>query len=484
MAPNSITVAALLLSHPATAFLTNGLAITPQMGWNNWNTFACDVSEDLLVSTAQKMVDIGLRDAGYNYVVLDDCWSEGRYENRTLRPDFRKFPRGMKHVADSIHDLDMRFGMYSSAGKYTCAMYEGSLGFESEDARTWAEWGVDYLKYDNCYNEGQTGNPKTTFDRYAAMSRALNATGRPILYSMCNWGEDAPWAWAQTIANSWRATGDITDSFDRPDPRCPCTGDEGYDCVLPGFHCSVMNILNKVAAFPSKAQPGAWNDLDMLEVGNGGMNDEESKLHFSLWSAAKSPMLIGADVRSLSPSAYSIYTNPAALALNQDPLGSSIVRRWRYYVPEVDQYGQGEISLWAGNLWADNTVVILLNAGNVDRMMNTSLAEIYEDNGGSRSTQANRAYDLFDIWGNRMPNATAEQILSSNSTEGVADLGNYWLNTTATTYRDALARNDSIVLGRQVGTVQAQGTISALVPRHGVVAYRLRPIRETARDEL
>ncbi|KAG8626357.1 hypothetical protein KVT40_005302 [Elsinoe batatas] len=484
MAPYTVLGGIAALASPAAAFLTNGLAVTPQMGWNNWNTFGCDVSEDLLVSTARTLVDIGLRDAGYNYVVLDDCWSEGRYPNRTLRPDFRKFPNGMAHVANAIHDLDMKFGMYSSAGRYTCAQYEGSLGFEKEDASTWASWGVDYLKYDNCYNEGQTGNPQTTFNRYAAMSRALNETGRPILYSMCNWGEDAPWAWAQTIANSWRATGDITDSFDRPDPRCPCTGDEGYDCVLPGFHCSIMNILNKVATFPSKAQPGAWNDLDMLEVGNGGMNDEEYKLHMTAWAGQKSPMLIGSDVRKLSPSAYSIYTNPAILAVSQDPLGNAAVRRWRYYVPEVDEYGQGEISLWVGNLWADNTLVILLNAGNIDRLMNTSLAEIYYDNGAERSTQAQRSYDLFDLWGNRMPNATAEQILNSNSTEGVADLGNYWFNATAGTYADALARNDSLVLGKQVGTVEALGMISAMVPRHGVVAYRLRPVRGAVRDEL
>ncbi|PSK36014.1 hypothetical protein B9Z65_5829 [Elsinoe australis] len=484
MAPLGIVGAIAALASPAAAFLTNGLAVTPQMGWNNWNTFGCDVDEELLVSTAQKLVDIGLRDAGYNYVVLDDCWSEGRYENRTLRPNFQKFPNGMAHVANAVHNLDMRFGMYSSAGKYTCGQYEGSLGYETEDATTWASWGVDYLKYDNCYNEGQTGNPKTTFDRYNAMSKALNATGRPILYSMCNWGEDAPWAWAQTIANSWRATGDITDSFNRPDIRCPCTGDEGYDCVLPGFHCSVMNILNKVSAFPSKAQPGAWNDLDMLEIGNGGMNDDEYKLHFSMWAATKSPLLIGADVRNLSAAAYSIYTNPAILAISQDPAGSSIVRRWRYYVPEIDEYGQGEISMWSGSLWADNAIVVLLNAGNVDRQMNTTLADIFVDNGGSRSPQAQMSWDMFDLWGNRMPNATAEAVLSSNSTEGVAELGNYWLNTTATTYKDALARNDSLVLGKQVGTLQPQATITAMVPRHGVVAYRLRPVRQAARDEL
>ena len=186
----------------------------------------------------------------------------------------------MGYVADQLHGMGLSFGMYSSAGRYTCAEYEASLGKEKQDAATFAGWGVDYLKYDNCFNEGQEGNSMITYNRYRAMSDALNATGRPILYSMCNWGTDYPWNWASTIANSWRITGDIYDSFDRPDTRCPCTT---WDCNLPGFHCSVMNILNKVAAFVDKGRPGGWNDLDALEVGNSGMTDDEYKLHMTMW---------------------------------------------------------------------------------------------------------------------------------------------------------------------------------------------------------
>ena len=194
----------------------NGLAVTPAMGWNNWNAFECDVSEDLLLETAQKMMDLGLKDAGYQYVVLDDCWSAGRYENGSLKPDFTKFPNGMKDIGDKLHALGLKFGMYSSAGYLTCAKYPASLGKEDIDAQTFADWGVDYLKYDNCYNGGQAGTQKLTYDRYKTMSDALNRTGRPILYGMCNWGEDGPWNWAQTMANSWRMSGDITDSFSRP----------------------------------------------------------------------------------------------------------------------------------------------------------------------------------------------------------------------------------------------------------------------------
>ena len=229
------------------------------------------------------MVDYGLRDLGYNYVILDDCWSAGRTANGTLQPNMTRFPNGMGYVADKLHGMGLMFGMYSSAGLYTCAKYTASLGREVQDANTFASWGVDYLKYDNCYNEGQSGTSLITYNRYNAMSKALNQTGRPILYSLCNWGEDKPWNWAQTMSNSWRMSGDIYDSFDRPDARCPCTGDDGYDCQLPGFHCSVMNILNKMAAIQSKSQSGAVNDMDGLEIGNGGMSDDEYKLHFSMW---------------------------------------------------------------------------------------------------------------------------------------------------------------------------------------------------------
>jgi alpha-galactosidase len=190
---------------------------------DNWNAFGCDVSEALLTQTAELIVDYGLKDLGYHYVILDDCWSAGRNasNNNSLIPDTMKFPRGMAAVADDIHALGLGYGMYSDAGKYTCGGYAGSLGYETVDANTFAGWGVDYLKYDNCFNMGQAGNQMISEARYAVMSNALNATGRPILYSLCNWGEDYPWNWGPTIANSWRISGDIWDSWDMADARCP-----------------------------------------------------------------------------------------------------------------------------------------------------------------------------------------------------------------------------------------------------------------------
>ena len=341
------------------------------------------MSEDLLLQTAQKMVDIGLRDAGYHYVVLDDCWSSGRSANGSLVPDAKKFPNGMAHVAARIHALGLGFGMYSDAGSQTCGRYAGSLGHEEQDARTFASWGVDYLKYDNCFNEGQSGTPLITYERYKKMGDALNATGRPILYSMCNWGEDYPWKWAQTVANSWRMSGDIVDTFDRPDPRCPCTGDEGYDCALPGFHCSIMNILNKVSAFVDKGISGAWNDLDMLEVGNGGMSDAEYVTHFSMWAAVKSPLIMGNDVTKLRAPDLAILTNPAVLAVSQDPLGSSAVRRWRQPANATDRFGQGETQMWSGALHGGDALVVLVNAGPADADMAATSEDIFWDAGPS-----------------------------------------------------------------------------------------------------
>lgn len=261
--------------------VNNGLARTPQMGWNNWNSLGCEVSESLLLETSKKLIETGLRDVGYNYVVLDDCWSDGRGSDGYIRVDEGKFPHGMKYIAQHLHANGLLYGMYSSAGELTCARFEGSLDWERQDAESFASWDVDYLKYDNCYHRGRFGHPEVSFNRYNTMWRALNATGRPILYSLCSWGEDYVHTWGMSIANSWRVSGDIYDSFTRPDVLCPCTDAADPHCVAPGSHCSVLNILNKVAPYTDRGQPGGWNDLDMLEVGLGGMTDDEYVAHFS-----------------------------------------------------------------------------------------------------------------------------------------------------------------------------------------------------------
>ncbi|KAF2462248.1 alpha-galactosidase precursor [Lineolata rhizophorae] len=463
----------------------NGLARVPQMGWDNWNAFGCDVSEDLLLGTAEKIVQLGLQDVGYHYVILDDCWSAGRDDNDTLVADSEKFPNGMAHVADRMHDLGLGFGMYSSAGAMTCARYAGSLGFEEKDAQTFASWGVDYLKYDNCYNEGQTGDPLTTFNRYKIMADALNATGRPILYGMCNWGEDSPWKWAQTIANSWRMSGDIFDTYNHEDVRCPCSGDEGINCALPGFHCSMANILNKVAPFVDKGNPGAWNDLDMLEIGNGGMTDTEYKLHFTMWSAIKSPLIMGNDIRSMDAPSLSILLHAPILALSQDPDSTPAYRRWRHRNAPAHGAGPNETQLWTQSLSGGDRAIFLLNLGDENATLSTSLADIFFDSGGARSDEAQMNWDVFDLWANRMSNEVAGQVVEANSTRGVNITSTYF-NATEMSWADGLAANDSRLIGQWVGQMTAGMDWEVEVEPHGAMAYRLRSVGGTSRkrDEL
>jgi len=285
-------VAVLCLCAVALA-LDNGLGRTPQMGWNSWNKFACNINEELIKNTIDTLVDTGLVAAGYNYINLDDCWQVSRDQNNVIVADPKAFPSGIKALADYAHQKGMKFGLYSDAGTGTCQGRPGSLGYEDIDARTYAEWGVDYLKYDNC-----NADPRTPEERYPIMRDALNKSGRAIFYSMCEWGVDDPAKWAKTVGNSWRTTGDISDSWS-----------------------SMITIIDKNDKWADYAGPGGWNDPDMLEVGNGGMTYDEYRTHFSLWALAKAPLLIGCDVTKRDPETFEILMNKEVIAVNQDPLG-------------------------------------------------------------------------------------------------------------------------------------------------------------------
>ncbi|WP_371652107.1 NPCBM/NEW2 domain-containing protein [Streptomyces sp. NBC_00224] len=286
---------------PAAA-VDNGLARTPQMGFNNWNSTHCraEFNEAMVKGIADTFVSQGLKDAGYTYVNLDDCWAlPDRDASGNLVPDPVRFPHGIKAVADYVHSKGLKFGLYSSAGTKTCDVlgFPGGLGHEQQDANLWASWGVDYLKYDNCNNSGVDAK-----QRYKAMGDALTAatrsTGRPILYSICEWGSNQPWTWAPAVGNSWRTTGDISDSWS-----------------------SMISIAHQNQSLAPYAGPGAWNDPDMLEVGNGGMTDTEYRTHFSLWSQMAAPLLIGSDLRTASASTLAILKNTDVIAVDQDPLG-------------------------------------------------------------------------------------------------------------------------------------------------------------------
>ncbi|MFF5494379.1 glycoside hydrolase family 27 protein [Streptomyces aquilus] len=280
-------------ARPAAA-LGNGLALTPQMGFNDWNAYGCNVSEALIKSTAQAMHTNGMQAAGYSYVNIDDCWmTHNRDSGGHLVPDPAKFPDGIKGTADYVHSLGLKLGIYEDAGTATCAGYPGSLGHESTDAQTFASWGVDYLKYDNCNNNGVSAR-----SRYTAMRDALAATGRPILYSLCNWGQDNVWTWGADVGNSWRTTGDISANFD-----------------------SMLSIFHSNVGLASYAGPGHWNDPDMLEVGNGSMTATESRSEFSLWAEMAAPLIAGTNIPSASAETLSTLTNSRVIAVDQDPLG-------------------------------------------------------------------------------------------------------------------------------------------------------------------
>ncbi|WP_208885432.1 NPCBM/NEW2 domain-containing protein [Streptomyces sp. PBH53] len=283
---------------PAAPSPADGLARTPPMGFNNWNSTHCraEFDESMVKGIADLFVQKGLKDAGYQYVNLDDCWAlPERDANGRLVPDPVRFPHGIKAVADYVHAKGLKLGIYTSAGTKTCnsAGFPGALGHEYGDARQFAEWGVDYLKYDNCNNQGVDAK-----ERYRTMRDALKATGRPIVYSICEWGENRPWEWAADVGHLWRTTGDISDSWS-----------------------SMLSILKQNLPLAPYAGPGRWNDPDMLEVGNGGMTDTEYRSHFSLWSVMAAPLLIGTDLRKASRETYDILGNKEVIAVDQDPLG-------------------------------------------------------------------------------------------------------------------------------------------------------------------
>jgi alpha-galactosidase len=334
---------------PAANALANGLARTPQMGWNDWNAFGCNVDAKLVEQTADTMISNGMKAAGYKYVNIDDCWLEKQRDaNGNLVPDPTKFPNGIKAVAKYVHSKGLKLGIYEDAGTATCAGYPGSLGHEKQDAATFASWGVDYLKYDNCNNAGST-TKQQYIDRYRAMRDALSATGRKIFYSLCEWGDNDPWTWAPKIGNSWRTTGDIQDNYS-----------------------SMLSIFNQNVWLYPYSHPGAWNDPDMLEVGNGGMTTTEYRSEFSLWAAMDAPLIAGTDLRTISKPDLKIYTNKRVIAVDQDPLGKQAVP------VAVGGEPAGDNGLWVLSkpLANGDRAVVLFNSNDSTAKIHTTAAEV------------------------------------------------------------------------------------------------------------
>ena len=288
--------------------LDNGLGLTPQMGWNTWNKFACNINQTLIKKSIDEFINSGLVEAGYKYINLDDCWQKNRSRDGIILPDYETFPDGIEPLVKYAHERGLLFGLYSSAGNYTCQGREGSLNYEDNDAKTYAQWNVDYLKYDNCYNNGIS-----SLIRYPKMRDSLNQTGHYIFYSLCQWGQEEVATWARDVGNSWRTTGDISDNWN-----------------------SMINIIDENDKWYEYAGPGGWNDPDMLEVGNGGMTLTEYKTHFALWSITKAPLLIGCDITKMTDDIKKILTNPEVIAVNQDSLGQQghKIKRTEVELPE------------------------------------------------------------------------------------------------------------------------------------------------------
>ena len=334
--------------------LDNGLALTPPMGWNSWNTFRLEINEDLVKQVADIMVAKGFKDAGYEYVVIDDGWQIRRDEEGNIVVNPEKFPSGIKALADYVHSKGLKFGIYSDAGSHTCGGYPGSRGYEYQDARQYAAWGVDYLKYDWC----NTGNQSAP-DSYMLMRDALLLADRPIVFSICEWGTTKPWLWAPDVGHLWRTTFDIRPCWD-------CGRQTHSKGVQVENFIGFTKILDRQVGLEAFAGPGHWNDPDMLEVGNGELTYEENKAHFSLWCILAAPLMLGNDIRDLTPEVHEILTNKEVIAVNQDPRG----RQGRKVRDD------GDFEVWSKELADGSRAVLLFNRSNFATDIAFSWSEI------------------------------------------------------------------------------------------------------------
>lgn len=369
-----IAVGSLFFSAISSAQKFPDLALTPPMGWNSWNTFGCNVDEKLIREMADAMVSSGMKDAGYEYINIDDCWHGERDENGYIQENRERFPSGMKALADYVHSKGLKIGIYSDAGNTTCAGYPGSRGHEYQDARTYAAWGIDYLKYDWCDTENV--NP---IGAYTTMRDALAKAGRPILFSICEWGDNKPWEWAKDVGHAWRTTGDIY-------PCWNCDHNWGSWSSL-----GVLKILDirDLRVLRKAAGPGAWNDMDMMEVGNG-MTEAQDRSHFSLWAILNSPLIAGNDLRSMSARTRSILTNKDIIALNQDKLG----------IQAMKYYHEGDLMIFTKPLANGDWAWLFLNRGN--STLNTSydwkFHEFKDDQFGYELDFNHQSFTWRDLW--------------------------------------------------------------------------------------
>ncbi|KAB8233407.1 hypothetical protein ETB97_001359 [Aspergillus alliaceus] len=400
-----------LLSRALALVRPDGVGKLPALGWNSWNAFACNIDAPKILTAAEETINLGLKDAGYEYINIDDCWSvKGRRDPNTNRmiPDPTKFPDGIAGVASKIHDMGLKIGIYSSAGTETCAGYPASLGYEKVDAESFAEWGIDYLKYDNCgvptnwtdlYTHcvpDNTNGPKfpngtcpdnpnpppadydwsrsKSAQRYEAMRDALLSVNRPILYSLCNWGQADVNEWGNVTGNSWRTTGDITPHWSR-----------------------IAEIANENSFFMNYADFWGYPDPDMLEVGNGDLTLAENRAHFALWAVMKSPLIIGAPLDSIKQEHVAILKNKYLLAFHQDPVFGRPAYPYKWgYNPDWTFDPVHPAEYWSGpSSTLDGTLVLMLNSEDSDQTRTAVWSEIPELGG---SAGKDSGHQVTDVW--------------------------------------------------------------------------------------
>ncbi|HEY9165758.1 MAG TPA: glycoside hydrolase family 27 protein [Candidatus Kryptonia bacterium] len=359
-----------------------GLALTPPMGWNSWNKFGCNVNEQMIRDMADAMVTSGMKDAGYIYINIDDCWHGQRDSLGFIHPDSARFPHGMKALADYVHSKGLKLGIYSDAGWQTCAGRAGSRGYEFQDALTYAKWGVDYLKYDWCNTEGLN-----QLGAYMTMHEALRKAGRPIVFSICEWGTSKPWEWAKGIGNLWRTTGDISANFAH-------NIDHGTWIQL-----SVVSIIDQQDSIRKYAGPGHWNDPDMLEVGNG-MTVSEDRAHFSMWCMLAAPLIAGNDLTNMTPDTKRILMNRDVIAVDQDSLG---IEGFKYSSSD-------SVDLWFKPLEHGDWAMCFLNKGDGPRNVSFDWKkENVTDNLSGRDASFGKVdYKVKDLWTGNANRTTAK----------------------------------------------------------------------------
>ena len=369
---------------PAHAQKFPGLALTPPMGWNSWNKFASAVDETIVRAMADAMATNGMKDAGYQYINIDDCWQAERDAQGFIQADAVKFPSGIKALADYVHSKGLKLGIYSDAGAKTCGGLPASRGHEYQDALTYAQWGVDYLKYDWCGCEDLNAP-----GAYTTIRDALHAAGRPVLFSICEWGQNKPWLWAANVGHLWRTTTDIYPSFD------------GILDHTNWQQWGVLRIIDAQKPLREAAGPGHWNDPDMLEVGNG-MSVNEDRAHFSMWCMLAAPLISGNDLAHMAPETLQVLNNPDVIAVNQDKLG---VEGFPYATNQ-------NVEIWLKPLAGGDWAMCLLNRGKAAQTIsfdwkNENVADGFSKRDANFSTTT---YSLRDLWTKKETGTTQETL--------------------------------------------------------------------------